>query len=543
MHHISDGESEQVEPVASDLSSGGSLNPLTGAFLGSFQRLLQYHPTHEKAMLLWNMHVEDVEPLCKVLHIPSATKMVERVSKQPEIASKAEECLLFSIYHFAATSMTEDECLQSMGSSRSALMQKYHSATSQALVNASFLRTTDLSVLQALVLFLKSCRYFFDSQTYWVLTGTAVRIGQCIGVHRDGESLGLPPFDAQMRRRLFYQLLPLDGIASQIAGTGAFTMPETWNTKPPLNLNDDQIWPGMTYTPEEQTGATEMIFCLSRICVGKHFATAGNPVSRTGLGQFNNYHDAENAINRAENELEEKYIRYCDVVDPLHLLSMAMARSGITAMRIRIRLPKAKNNTATDAELRDLFQLAQRTLDTDAAAYAHAHMTKFRWHVKPFFLWGTWDSLIFVLTSLWTKHDILTAMETGSVWDKVEKVYHNHEELLEPKRALYLALGRLTLKAWDVCFDPTREFDPPFITNLRSMQKNMRAGGQNSRNALGETSSAMSIDSPSAGDISASMGDVSETSRPSADFDVDFDILATDWMFWDSLIKDHQTQE
>jgi hypothetical protein len=76
-----------------------------------------------------------------------------------------------------------------------------------------------------------------------------------------------------MRRRLFYQLLPLDGIASQMSGTAIAIIPATWDTEQPLNINDDQIWPGMIERPEEQKGATEMIYCLTRACVGKLFVS------------------------------------------------------------------------------------------------------------------------------------------------------------------------------------------------------------------------------------------------------------------------------
>ena len=250
--------------------------------MGFQQSLLQYHPTHAEALMLWKTHTENVEPICKVLHIPSAFKIVEMASQQPEIASKADECLLFAIYHFAIFSMTEEECVKQFGQSRGALMQRYHFASRQALVNAFFLKTIKISIIQALVLFLIPCRSFYDPHTYWILTGVAARIAQRIGLHRDGEKLGLPPFDVQMRRRLFYQLLPLDSIASRMSGTSVGIVPGTWDTLPPLNINDDQIWRGMTDTPEEQKGATEMIFCLARSCVGKYFAKAGRSIHSAG---------------------------------------------------------------------------------------------------------------------------------------------------------------------------------------------------------------------------------------------------------------------
>ncbi|OIW32878.1 hypothetical protein CONLIGDRAFT_554653, partial [Coniochaeta ligniaria NRRL 30616] len=468
VHRLSDEEEEGDQAIAG-LSVGSTSDPLTEAFLeiGAVESLLQYHPTEAHSILLWETHRENVEPLCKILHTPSAANIVRKASQHPEMASKTENCLLFAIYHFAVFSMTNEECEKKLGQSRDALLQRYHFATRQALVKASFLKTNEISVLQALVLFLMPCRHTYDPHTYWILTGVAVRIGQRLGLHRDGEKLGLSPFDVQMRRRLFYQLFPLDGNASQGSGITIPMIPGAWDTQQPLNINDEQIWPGMTEAPKEQNAATEMIFCLSRSSVGRFLLIAGKSANGAGSAQCKDYQEAEMAVRAAENEVEERYIRYCDIVNPLHFLTVGMARSGITYMRLRIRLLKIRNNTATDAERRDMLQLAQKILDTDTAANTHPGLARFGWHIRPFFLWGTWDSLIFVLTNLWKRSDLLSPAETNAAWERVEQIFHNHAELLDSKRTLHVAFGRLTLKAWDANPPSSSVLEPDFIASLR----------------------------------------------------------------------------
>ncbi|KAH7125921.1 putative C6 transcription factor [Dactylonectria macrodidyma] len=523
-------------------------DPLTGAFMGSQQSILQYHPSHAKAMLLWATHVDVVEPICKVLHIPSTAKMVETVSQKPEMASKTDECLLFAIYHFAVFAMTDEECVEKLGHARATLRQRYHFATRQALVNASFLKTTETSVLQALVLFLMSCRYVYDSQTYWILTGVAARIAQRMGLHRDGEKLGLPPFQVQMRRRLFYQLLPLEGVASQMSGAGISIPADAWDTKPPLNVDDNQIWPGMTEPPEEQHGATEMIFCLTRACIGKFVVKAGKPANGW---TFKDVHEAEMAIGEAERDVEEKYIRYCDIVNPLHFLAVGLARCGITAMRMRVRLPKVRNKTATDTEQRELLQLARKIIDTDAAVCSHASLDKYRWHVRPFSIWGMWDSLIFLLTSLWMRLYLFSPAEIHAEWKRVQEVYQNHSEVLESKRALFVAFGRLTLKAWGARLARDDVPEPGFISTLYSLQTVKYQRKEDSVQEIGDVVSfepspasgedvpCMEFDIGDALDDRAGQGAVGN-SNTTAEFN--FSLDAEDWIFWDQLIHEHQTQ-
>ena len=69
--------------------------------MGFQQTVSHLHPTHQEAMFLWNTHLDNVEPLCRINHIPTMREMMQSVSQQPELASKAEECMVFSIYYFA----------------------------------------------------------------------------------------------------------------------------------------------------------------------------------------------------------------------------------------------------------------------------------------------------------------------------------------------------------------------------------------------------------------------------------------------------------
>lgn len=541
---LCDEEGEERDQAISGRCVGATSDPLTEAFLGpsSAESLVQYYPTEPESLLLWEAYRENVDPICKILHIPSAAKTVEKASRHSERTSNTEECLLFAIYHFAAFSMANEECEKKFGKSRDVLMQRYHFATRKALVKASFLKTTEISVLQALVLFLIPCRHSYDPHTYWILTGISVRIGQRMGLHRDGEKMGLPPFDVQMRRRLFYQLLPLDGNASQMSGTSISIIPAAWDTQQPLNVNDDQIWPGMKETPKEQNAATEMIFCLSRSWVGKFLVTAGKSPNSAGSGHFKDYQEAETAIKDAENKVEEKYIRYCDIINPLHFLTVGLARSGITYMRLKVRLPKIRDNTASDAERREMFHFAQKILDTDTAANSHPGLKRFRWHVRPFFLWGTWDSLIFVLTTLWRRPDLLSPAETSAAWEKVEQIFQNHAELMHSKRALHVAFGRITLKAWKSNPQSSALPEPEFIVTLESLRKAKARRWAAEPDSAGETlqvtaETALTTELSDPTDANALLDHISNTSLW---MDNDFDLQAADWTFWDQLIQADQ---
>lgn len=499
---------------------------VSGAILGSTQSLTEQHPTHQEAMKLWDAYVQNIEPLCKVLHVPTVAKMVNTVSKQPSTASKSDECLLFVIYYFAVFSMSDSDCLLGFNVSRNHLMSRYGTAVCQALVNASWLKTTALPVLQAYILFLVATRTQIEPDTFWILTGIAVRLAQRIGLHHDGENLGLPPFEVQMRRRLFWELLPLDGYAGQVSGTGISISPDSWDTKQPLNINDDQIFPGMMQQPQEQRGASEMIFCLARIELSNFYTRTG--IKMKGVGatiQFREAEDTERLIDEVEGLIETKFLRYCDILSPLHFFTTGIVRSATNAVRLRTRMPSLIKQTISDAQRRDLCILAQTILDTNSAIYSNPSVKKFRWQMQAFFLW---DALLCILLSL-AKVGFYSPSELNTAWSKVAEVYSNHEELVRGKRALYVYIGKVTINTWFANPPSNLSQEPAFITSLRAQGEPKVKRRQESVDIGGDSEVADAV--PVYDEL---FGNADGTD---VNLNSDFRLGSSDWAFWDQLCR------
>src|SRR3954462_14693924 len=97
----------------------------------------------------------------------------------------------------------------------------------------------------------------------------AVRMGQRLKLgDEDTIPGGISLFDTQIRRRLWWQILFIDGRAAQLSG-----QPLSFSDKPdpplPANLNDSDLTPSMTSMPVSYDRPTEMILCLMRYEVGR----------------------------------------------------------------------------------------------------------------------------------------------------------------------------------------------------------------------------------------------------------------------------------
>lgn len=114
------------------------------------------HPTAIQIFQLWQIYINNVNPLLKLSHISTLQSQIITAGANTSKIAKPLEALMFAIYFSAITSMTDDEVQTTFGEDKAVLLTRFHNATQQALVNAGFMRSTELMVLQALLLYLVS---------------------------------------------------------------------------------------------------------------------------------------------------------------------------------------------------------------------------------------------------------------------------------------------------------------------------------------------------------------------------------------------------
>jgi hypothetical protein len=145
-------ESED-ESEESTFSDGGSLllelSPITSS-------LTPLHPQPAQIFRLWQVFLDNVDPLTKVLHIPSVQKVIVEASANLSNISKSTEALLFSMYSISIVSIADEDCERLLGEPRSTALRRYEMATQRALTKAKFLISSDIVVLQAFLYFLVS---------------------------------------------------------------------------------------------------------------------------------------------------------------------------------------------------------------------------------------------------------------------------------------------------------------------------------------------------------------------------------------------------
>ena len=88
---------------------------------------------------------------------------------------------MFALCLSAIQSMSPDERQTIKGESKDILFRRYHSAAKSAPLRANFTSSLDILLVQAFTLYLLAVCQYHEPNSFCVLTGTAVRLGQKIG--------------------------------------------------------------------------------------------------------------------------------------------------------------------------------------------------------------------------------------------------------------------------------------------------------------------------------------------------------------------------
>ncbi|KAG5289296.1 fungal specific transcription factor domain-containing protein [Histoplasma ohiense] len=244
--------------------------PNSDMFLGGGERkysLVDFLPSRASANRLLKHYWEAVDPITKIVHRPTFERQNEtfwlEVSRGYEPTCSLQ-AVIFAALFAAVISMTEDSILSTFGVTQKNLTENFQLATEMALGKANFLKTTKTQTLQALVMYMIPMCRAEVSRAHSVIVGTAIRLAECMGFHRDPEEYGLGPIETHVRRMIWYHLCFLDIRTSESQGPRLSIRREDFSTKFPLNIDDDDLCVPLPVPLTDKSQWTDMTFIRIR---------------------------------------------------------------------------------------------------------------------------------------------------------------------------------------------------------------------------------------------------------------------------------------
>lgn len=310
----SDEEADPPEPEGADSSKRYHHHQ---GFLFGYSSLmhdmLELRPSSSQIFIIWEIFKDNVDPVMKLLHVPTVNHMIIKAAVNPSQLSKAAEALFYSICFAAVVSMKDDQCDQLLGGTKDTLTDKYRFAVEQALARASFLNSSNLMVLQALALFLTVVKFNDTSRSIWCLAALALQQAQSQGLHRDPTNFKIPPFETEMRRRLWWHIYLQDARAAEDYGADPVSQQIFYDTRMPSNVNDNDLVCDMTEPCAERIGATDMTLCLVRFELANMQRKLRIMTSAESDDQKrNSIKEKEKLIDAEHQRMQETYFRHCD---------------------------------------------------------------------------------------------------------------------------------------------------------------------------------------------------------------------------------------
>lgn len=327
------GEGTTPESVGG--GSGTSIPTPPAMLLGTPQTANLHaieHPSPNDIRYLATVYFRNVDMHLKILHRPTVLAAINHLASHPDTASELSPnltALFFAIYYAAVTSQTSAECTHALGRPRADLAVLFQAGVEQALARADYLNNTGLETLQALTIYTCCLRSYNGSRASWVLLGLLIRLAQALNIHQDGDgsTSRFSPFEAELRRRLWWQLIVLDMRAAEDRGTNTIIAHGSYDTRLPHNIDDVEFGPDTTAPLHDRPGPSDTTFSLFT-------AQSSGIFLRTSPGT-----GSEEETVRRTKHLESQYLKGADPSHVGSYLASVIVRLIILKMWLVMRYP------------------------------------------------------------------------------------------------------------------------------------------------------------------------------------------------------------
>ncbi|KAF5003769.1 hypothetical protein FDECE_9699 [Fusarium decemcellulare] len=375
----------------------------SGFFFGNLdynEREPLAHPPPDMMIRLWAIYTRNIDPLMKFLHRPTISKQLQAYIESPATHSfsPSTTALIFAIYFSAAVCLSPKDCQKQLGESKHVLANRYRIAVERALAEANYLNTNELETLQALTLYATMLRAHSHDRASWALTALVIRLGQALGLHRDGDGHRFTPFKAEMRRRLWHFIVVLDVRGSEDRGSDAILTRARFDTALPTPIDDEDFGPESIGPLVPKTTPAENVICICTATCSGIFGFLSHPHFNSS-GQTEHFLYTEEELIAQIRRLENNFIH---TARPSHLPSLyasEIARVVILKLWLNIQYPfnggPAPNRPRVSKEtmLRTAISIME----------LRERMTKLQWEDR--FAWWTdtyvqWHPLAVALAEL-----------------------------------------------------------------------------------------------------------------------------------------------
>lgn len=289
--------------------------------------------------------------------------------------------------------------MTNFGCSKSDLNLKYRIGLEHALAKADFLNAPEITIVQALSVFLCLAGRHDSPRYVWMMAGLVIRMAQYLGLQRDGTNFeSLTPYEIEMRRRVWWAVCNLDLKVSEDQGTDLAIKHGSSDTKFPLNINDADLDTDTKQMPTERLGVTDMSFAYitAGLCdVTKQLLASKVSTDSSGL------EEQSRLVNEIYKKFEDGYLRHTtETGNVLYWASVAIARLVMAKLRLLMFLPVlfSEPSEQFSDELRTKLMISSiEVIEYNHALNAEEGCRNWRWIFQ---IYSHWYAIIYLMIEI-----------------------------------------------------------------------------------------------------------------------------------------------
>jgi hypothetical protein len=115
--------------------------------------VLELYPGPQLALRLWAVYVKSVDPVLKILHIPTTQSAIIATILDPQAAEASIMALTFAIYFAAVTALKHNNEPVDLPLEKSALLKRYKDALDRLLLVTDLMNHPEMTAIQALAIY------------------------------------------------------------------------------------------------------------------------------------------------------------------------------------------------------------------------------------------------------------------------------------------------------------------------------------------------------------------------------------------------------
>lgn len=246
------------------------------------------------------------------------------------------EYFIFAIYALALLSLKDETVLLHVSEDRRTLLARYKSIIEEGLSRFKVTTSHSLSVLRLFLIYITILFWTGEMLQASSLLGLAVRIAQRMGYHKDPADFKIPPWDQEIRRRVWHHIILLDTWSAESHGLEMIVPHEHVNVALPHSSND-AAWDLSEFASSPPYGVNGSYTDMTHFLVSCEIASTTRSVLHDAgpsqeLQPYLETHSAK--VKAAREHIERTYLSQLDVTKPVQRLARDLTELSLHSVAL-----------------------------------------------------------------------------------------------------------------------------------------------------------------------------------------------------------------